>query len=150
MVTRAQMAVFVKRALDYKQNEKSTGQVQEVLNLVNKERAKAGVSPLSLASDVTNVAQVKAEDMMDNNYFSHTSPKYGDPFEMLNHFGIHWTAAGENIAAGQTTPESVMASWMASTGHRENILNPDFKEIGIGFTKGGTYRYYWVQTFIKR
>ncbi|RDI45772.1 S-layer homology domain-containing protein [Falsibacillus pallidus] len=149
-VSRSQMAVFVKRAMDYKKNGQSVSEVESVLTLVNAERAKTGAPPLKLASDISRVSAAKAADMRDKNYFSHTSPTYGDPFKMLTNFGIHWTAAGENIAAGQPDAKSVMTAWMNSEGHRANILNPNYTEIGIGLAKGGSYGTYWVQTFVKR
>ncbi len=122
---------------------------QEVLALVNKERAKVGAAPLKLATDVSNVARVKCEDMRNSNYFSHNSPKYGSPFDMLKSFNISYSTAGENIAKGQKTAASVMNAWMNSSGHKANILNSRFTEIGIGcVTDGGTP--YWTQIFVTR
>lgn len=119
----------------------------QVAQLVNQERAKAGLQPLVVKMDLTKVAQIKAEDMATNKYFSHTSPTYGSPFDMMKKFGINYTRAGENIAMGYTTPESVMEGWMNSPGHKANILNPNFKEIGIGYAANGNY---WVQMFATR
>lgn len=119
----------------------------KVAQLVNQERAKEGLQPLVVKMDLTNVAQVKAEDMATNKYFSHTSPTHGSPFDMMKKFGINYSYAGENIAMGYTTPESVMEGWMNSPGHKKNILNPNFKEIGIGYTANGNY---WVQMFATR
>ncbi|MEG6616990.1 CAP domain-containing protein [Peptococcaceae bacterium 1198_IL3148] len=119
----------------------------KVVELVNQERSKAGLQPGVVKADLTNVAQLKAEDMANNNYFSHTSPTYGSPFDMMKQFGINYSYAGENIAVGYSTPESVMEGWMNSEGHKKNILNPNFTEIGVGFTTNG---YYWVQEFAKR
>ena len=121
----------------------STFQAQ-VAKLVNAERAKNGLAPLTHRADLSNVAQKKAEDMINSNYFSHTSPNYGSPFDMMKTFGIVYSSAGENIAKGQTTPEQVMNSWMNSSGHRANILSQDFNTIGVGFHHGA-----WVQMFIK-
>ncbi len=84
--------------------------------------------------------------MADNNYFDHTSPTYGDLSDMMNEFGITYSVAGENIAQGYRTAESVMEGWMDSQGHRENILNPDYTEIGVGYEKN---EHNWVQMFIK-
>jgi uncharacterized YkwD family protein len=120
---------------------------QKVVELVNQERAKVGLKPVVAKTDLTKVAQVKAEDMATNKYFSHTSPTYGSPFDMMKQFGINYSYAGENIAMGYRTPESVMQGWMNSEGHKKNILNPNFTEIGVGFTSNG---YYWVQEFAKR
>lgn len=121
---------------------------QQVLDLVNVERSKAGLSLLELDVELSEVAKVKSEDMRDNNYFSHTSPDYGSPFEMMKAFGISYTYAGENIAAGQTSAAAVMKSWMNSSGHKANILNKNYTHIGIGYAKGGTYSRYWTQQFI--
>ncbi len=127
----------------------STVQADEVLELVNIERSKVGLKALTLSNDLTNVATVKAQDMADNGYFDHTSPNYGSPFEMMKHFGIQYRSAGENIAAGQKTAQEVMNSWMNSSGHRANILNSDYEQIGIGYVTGGKYGTYWVQMFKK-
>ncbi|MEF9952393.1 MAG: CAP domain-containing protein [Clostridium sp.] len=119
---------------------------EQVFKLVNEERAKAGLSPMVLDKKISDVARVKSKDMADNNYFSHTSPTYGSPFDMMKKFGISYGYAGENIAKGQTTAESVMNSWMNSSGHRANILSKNFNKIGIGYVKqGGTT--YWTQMF---
>lgn len=119
---------------------------QQVLNLVNAEREKNGLSSLSLNSQLSNVAQIKSEDMNNNHYFSHNSPTYGSPFDMMKQFGISFKTAGENIAMGQTSPEQVVNGWLNSEGHRKNILNPDFKEMGLGYYKGNST--YWTQMFI--
>ena len=120
----------------------------QVLNLVNVERQKAGLKPLSMSDRLVTLAEMKAQDMAQNNYFSHTSPTYGTPFEMLQRYGVSYRSAGENIAAGQTTAESVMQDWMNSSGHRANILNKSFTEIGIGYYQGGNYGVYWTELFI--
>lgn len=122
----------------------------EVVTLVNKERAKYGLKPLTANWEVARVARYKSEDMRDKNYFSHTSPTYGSPFDMLKSFGIQYSYAGENIAAGQTTAQSVVTAWMNSEGHRKNILSSNFKEIGVGYAKGGSYGHYWTQMFISK
>ncbi|WP_261381573.1 CAP domain-containing protein [Paenibacillus cremeus] len=115
---------------------------QQVLNLVNQERSKAGLSALSMSSALNNVAMTKAQDMYNNNYFDHQSPTYGSPFDMMKSFGVTYSAAGENIAKGQTSPQEVMNSWMNSPGHRANILNSSFTQIGIAY-----YNSEWVQEF---
>ncbi|KEZ47768.1 hypothetical protein AZ46_0220130 [Metabacillus indicus LMG 22858] len=122
----------------------------EVVTLVNKERAKYGLKPLAANWEVARVARYKSEDMRDKNYFSHTSPTYGSPFDMMKSFGIQYSYAGENIAAGQTTAQSVVTAWMNSEGHRKNILSSNFKEIGVGYAKGGSYGHYWTQMFISK
>ena len=88
--------------------------------------------------------------MIDKNYFSHTSPTYGSPFDMMKSFGISYTAAGENIAKGQNSPQSVMNAWMNSSGHRANILNKSYNQIGVGVAKDSRGNLYWTQMFIKK
>lgn len=120
---------------------------EQVIELTNRERTQRGLPALTPNWQLSRVARYKAEDLHNNNYFSHYSPVYGSPFDMMNSFNIHFTTAGENIAMGQRTPESVVSSWMNSAGHRANILNRGFSEIGVGyFNSGGTP--YWVQMFI--
>lgn len=122
---------------------------EQVIALVNQERTKRGLPALKANWQLSRVARFKSEDMRDRNYFSHTSPTYGSPFNMMRAFGITYTAAGENIAAGQTSAASVMQSWMNSPGHRQNILSPQFTQIGVGYASGGSYRHYWTQMFIR-
>ena len=121
----------------------------EVVRLVNVERAKAGVPAITQNSEVGRVARVKSEDFVKNNYFSHTSPTYGSPFDMLKSFGITFTAAGENIASGQKTAADVMNSWMNSSGHKANILNSTYNKIGVGVAKDSNGSIYWTQMFIR-
>lgn len=116
----------------------------QVVALVNQERAKQGLKSLQHRADVKNVAHKKAQDLINSNYFDHNSPNYGSPFDMLRTFGINYRSAGENIAKGQTTPEQVMKDWMNSPGHRQNILKPEYDTIGVGFYHGA-----WVQMFIQ-
>ena len=127
----------------------TTNEATAILNLVNKERSKNGLNPLTLSQELTNVATIKAKDMRDKNYFSHNSPTYGSPFDMLQHFGIHYSYAGENIASGQQSPEQVMTDWMNSSGHRANILNKNYTQLGVGYVEGGNYGNEWVQLFLK-
>ncbi|WP_103104045.1 CAP domain-containing protein [Brevibacillus reuszeri] len=116
---------------------------KQVTDLVNQERAKAGLKPVELDASLNKVAKAKAADMSNNNYFDHTSPTYGSPFDMMKQFGVSYMTAGENIAMGQRNAEEVMNQWMNSEGHRQNIINPSFTKIGVGFVNG-----YWVQEFI--
>ena len=118
---------------------------KRVVELVNVERAKYGLSALKLNTELSAVARLKSQDMKDKNYFSHTSPTYGSPFDMMKKFGISFRTAGENIARGQRTPEEVVNGWMNSEGHRANILNSSFTEIGVGYVADGNY---WTQMFI--
>lgn len=118
----------------------------EVLRLVNIERNKVGLKALTTSSEFSNVARKKSEDMAVKAYFSHTSPTYGSPFDMMKTFGITYRTAGENIALGQTSADSVMKAWMDSPGHKANILSPSFGKIGIGmYEQNG--RKYWTQMF---
>ncbi|KAF0995444.1 CAP domain-containing protein [Geobacillus sp. TFV-3] len=120
---------------------------QQVVELTNKERAKYGLPPLQVDLALSKVAREKSRDMAVNHYFSHNSPTYGSPFEMMKKFGISYTAAGENIAKGQRTPQEVVNAWMNSEGHRANILNKNFTHIGVGFEENG---YIWTQQFIRK
>ncbi|AEG58450.1 CAP domain-containing protein [Desulforamulus ruminis] len=124
---------------------------QQVVDLVNAERAKQGLKPVVAKQDLTAVAQLKAQDMYNKKYFSHTSPTYGSPFDMMRQQGISYTAAGENIAMGQKTAQQVMTDWMNSSGHRANILNANYNEIGVGvYQSYNGYGYIWVQEFARR
>ncbi|WP_235858027.1 CAP domain-containing protein [Sutcliffiella cohnii] len=120
---------------------------QRVIELTNAERRKNGLSDLKADASISNVARQKSVDMQQNNYFSHTSPTYGSPFDMMRDFGISYNTAGENIAMGQRTPEEVVNAWMNSEGHRKNILSPNFTHIGVGYTENG---HYWTQMFVGR
>jgi len=122
---------------------------KQVVDLVNAERAKNGLSALTLDSSVSNVARTKSKDMATNNYFSHTSPTYGGAGDMLKQFGIKYTAYGENIASGQKTPQEVVTAWMNSSGHRANILASDFTKIGVGYATDSSGKAYWTQMFTR-
>ncbi|EDU36798.1 CAP domain-containing protein [Clostridium sporogenes] len=121
---------------------------KEVVTLVNAERAKAGLPALKANAELSNVARLKSQDMIDKNYFSHTSPTYGSPFDMMKKFGIKYSAAGENIASGYPTAKAVVDGWMNSPGHRANILSKSFTEIGVGLAKSSNGTSYWTQMFI--
>ncbi|KGR91389.1 transporter [Ureibacillus massiliensis 4400831 = CIP 108448 = CCUG 49529] len=120
---------------------------QEVIRLVNVERANAGLSALKYDWELSRVAEHKSQDMANKNYFSHTSPTYGSPFDMMKAYGINYSAAGENIAKGQRSPQEVVNAWMNSSGHRANILNSSYTHIGVGFVEDGNI---WTQMFIKK
>lgn len=120
---------------------------QEVVNLVNNEREKHKLQPLVIDSKVSKLARQKSEDMRDNNYYDHTSPTYGKPCDHMRKEKVKFGYCGENIAAGQKTPQDVMGAWMNSEGHRENILNPNYTHIGVGYAEGGHYETYWTQQF---
>ena len=122
-----------------------TSYESEVVRLVNIEREKNGLKPLTMNWELSRVARYKSQDMLDKGYFSHTSPTYGSPFNMLKNFGISYRTAGENIAKGYATPKAVVTGWMNSSGHRANILNSSFTQIGVGYVAKGNY---WTQMFI--
>lgn len=120
---------------------------QEVIRLVNEIRAKNGLKALAYDWELARVARYKSQDMKDNRYFSHTSPVYGSPFQMIRDFGLSFRSAGENIAKGYATPQAVVDGWMNSSGHRANILNASFTHIGVGYVSGG---HYWTQMFLAK
>jgi uncharacterized YkwD family protein len=120
----------------------------QVLTLVNQQRAANGLKALSMDSALTKTATLKSQDMAKLGYFDHTSPTYGSPFDMMKQFGITYRAAGENIAMGQTSPQQVMQDWMNSPGHRANILNSSFTKLGVGIAQNSSGQYYWTQQFI--
>ena len=119
----------------------------EVFNLINEQRTKNGLSALKIDSEVQNVARIKAKDMVNNNYFSHTSPTYGSPFDMLNSFKVSYKTAGENIA-GNSSNSAAVTAWMNSSGHKANILNSSFNYTGVGVVNGSKYGKIYVQMFI--
>lgn len=119
----------------------------EVVRLVNKVRAENGLKALIHDESLSRVARIKSQDMKDNGYFSHQSPTYGSPFDMMKTFGISYRSAAENIAKGQRTPEAVVNAWMNSSGHRKNILSASYTHIGVGYVSSGNY---WTQLFAGR
>lgn len=118
-----------------------------MIELVNKERVKAGLKPLSVDLRLVELARKKSQDMIANGYFDHNSPTYGSPFDMMKKAGIEYRTAGENLA-GAATVERAHEALMASEGHRRNILNPAFTHIGVGVVKGGPYGMMFTQMFI--
>lgn len=122
---------------------------QQVIDLVNQQRAQNGLPSLKSNWEVCRVARYKSQDMIDKHYFAHQSPTYGSPFNMMENFGIRFSAGGENIAYGQRTPQEVMNSWMNSPGHRSNILSPTYNQMGCGVAKASNGTFYWTQMFIK-
>ena len=124
-----------------------TADEQEVFDLINAKRVANGLPALKINDEVQNVARIKAQDMVDSNYFSHTSPIYGSPFNMLKNFGITYKTAGENIA-GNSSNSGAVNAWMNSEGHKANILNSSFNYTGIGVVKSPKYGKIYVQMFI--
>ena len=113
--------------------------------LVTAQRAQNGLKPRAEHWELSRVARYKSADMAGKRYFSHESPTYGSPYQMMRSFGISFRSAGENIAYGQRTPAAVVAAWMNSSGHRANILNSSYTQIGVGYHEAGNY---WTQMFI--
>ncbi|MBM6617020.1 CAP domain-containing protein [Bacillus suaedaesalsae] len=128
-------------------NNQQGGYIQQVVDLTNRERSNNGLPPIAADVELQKAAQMKSDDMATNNYFSHTSPTYGSPFDMLRNLGIEYKVAAENIAQGQRSPQEVVTAWMNSEGHRKNILNKDITHIGVGHAASGNY---WTQLFIKK
>ena len=120
---------------------------KEVFDLINKQRTNNGLAALKNDSEVQRVTRIKAQDMVDNNYFAHTSPTYGSPFDMLKSFKISYKTAGENIA-GNSSNSSAVTAWMNSSGHKANILNSNFNYTGIGVVSSPKYGKMYVQLFI--
>jgi uncharacterized YkwD family protein len=113
--------------------------IDEIVRLVNEVRARYGLGGLSVNASLAAVAQSKAQDMASNHYFAHNSPTYGSPFDMMKSHGITYRTAGENLAMGYATPQATVEGWLNSEGHRANILNGDFTQIGMGYVENGKY-----------
>lgn len=126
-----------------------TSDEQLILNLMNQERAKVGVPALKMDAKLLDLARLKAKDMVAKNYFSHTSPTYGSPFAMMQNNGVTYKTAGENIA-GNPSLEAAVKSWMASEGHRKNILSNTYNYCGVGIAKSDIYGYVISVMFIGR
>lgn len=122
-------------------------QGSKILQLANAERAKVGAKPLKASTDLNKLATMKSQDIVDKNYFSHQSPTYGSPFDMMKTYGISYMYAGENLAINRDA-DAAHNAWMKSEGHRRNILNPDFTELGIGLYPKGNGSYVYTQMFI--
>ncbi|HAA89759.1 MAG: Uncharacterized protein XD63_1397 [Thermoanaerobacterales bacterium 50_218] len=119
---------------------------KQMLDLVNRERLRAGLQPLVVDPKLVQLARLKSKDMVEKGYFGHYSPTYGSPFAMMDSFGVSYRYAGENLA-GAPTVEIAHRSLMNSPGHRANILNPNFQRIGIGIITGGPYGKMFTQMF---
>lgn len=165
-VTRAQLSVLVTRGMEFQQqvrnyeiaydylskhyiSTKNTAidWTNEVVALVNAERAKAGVEPLEQDIALNQLAIIKAQDMIQRGYFDHISPYYGHPWDMATLFDYEFTRFGENIARNFNHPKDVIAAWMASENHRENMLREHYTHIGVGIKVDSLGNYYWVQLF---
>ncbi|MGW6400332.1 CAP domain-containing protein [Streptomyces sp. NPDC055134] len=122
----------------------ASGATARVLTLVNNERSKAGCSPLTMNAKLTKAAQDHSKDMASHGNMSHTGSDGSSPGDRITRAGYSWSSYGENVAYGYSTPEKVMAGWMSSPGHKRNILDCSFKEIGIGVAQPNSY---WTQDF---
>lgn len=129
------------------QNSEFEEWAMQVLELTNKERAKKAISPLIWNDSLAELGQEHCDDMINRGFFSHNNPDNETPFDRMKKAGISYRVAGENIAAGQYSPEAVITSWMNSAGHMKNIMNPNFKYLGVAVRKGGKYGIYWAQEF---
>lgn len=174
-VSRAHMAAFIQRAIEFDAKRKS-GEIYydqaqqkyvervysipepppsqmddslaaQTINLVNNERQQQNLAALKQDNALSAIAQTKAEDMAKNNYFAHNSPTFGSVGDMLDHFQYDWSAYGENIAKGYTSAETVVEGWMESPGHRANILQSRFTNIGTGYATDKNGTTYWVHMF---
>jgi uncharacterized YkwD family protein len=119
---------------------------QQMVNLINQERAKAGVAPLKVDLRMVQSARVKSKDMIDNNYFSHTSPTLGGFATLIRKYAPDYRYLGENLA-GNRSVQAAHTALMNSEGHRRNILNPNYTSIGIGIVNGGPYGKMFTQHF---
>lgn len=119
----------------------------ETFNLINQQRINNGLSALKVDAELQRVARIKAQDMVNNNYFDHNSPTYGTPFNMMKNFGISYKTAGENIA-GNSSNSAAVTAWMNSPGHKSNILNSSYNYTGLAVVSSPRYGKIYVQMFI--
>lgn len=141
-LTQTQLAALLKANTSAPSAASTSTFALDVFKIVNQQRKKAGLKPILFNKKLSSIAMIKAKDLKVNKYFSHTSPKLGTPFQLLKSKGVKYRYAGENIAMGQRTPSQVMKDWMNSKGHKANILNKNYKYIGIAYYQGE-----WVQLF---
>ena len=139
----------IKNSYRISQNSGFVNFETQLLKLTNRERQKQGLAPLKLSAQLSRAAQLHGTDMAKNNYFSHTGRNGSNLGDRAKASGYKYSRVGENIAAGRSTAEGTMKQWMNSAGHRANILNPKFTEIGFGYanTSNSRYQHYWVQVF---
>jgi uncharacterized protein YkwD len=144
----------LRRATSGEDASRATSRVQSVrklirgvLRITNRRRENAGLKPLKMNRKLKKAAQAHTEDMVANNFFSHTGSDGSSLGDRLRRANYSYSYAAENIAAGSATAKGVMKQWMNSPGHRANILNPNIKHIGIGYQPGGAYGHYWTQKF---
>lgn len=131
---------------DAPENNETLSYAEQVVNLVNIERAKEGLAPLTIDENVQAAAQVRAVECEQS--FSHTRPNGSSFASALKEQGVSYKRSGENIAWGQRSPEEVVKAWMNSAGHRANIMNRSFTKIGVGYYQSASQINYWSQLFI--
>lgn len=130
-----------------------TAEAQSVLDATNAERVAAGCPALTLNAKLSQAAQLHAQDMLLNDFFSHTGSDGATIGTRVTRQGYHWRRVGENIAAGYPTASSTVEGWMSSPGHRQNLLNCSYTEMGVGYLYdpgdpgSQQWGYYWVQVF---
>ncbi|MFJ7371312.1 S-layer homology domain-containing protein [Lysinibacillus sp. NPDC098008] len=165
-VTRAQFAVFVERSINFQQKvtrlevaydylakdyiptiNLSTAWSKEVVELINMERQEHNLAPVVFDPELTQIAVIKAQDMVKRHYFEHTSPYYGAPWDLATLFDYTYTSFGENIARNFKSPELTVKAWMASPSHRDNILKEHYTNTGVAIAQDNKGNYYWVQMF---
>lgn len=166
VVTRAQLAALVERSLDFSQKVTmlevaydylskdyiptvnfSTAWSQDVIRLINVERQKQKLKPLTSDAQLTQIAIIKAQDMVNRSYFEHVSPYYGAPWDLATLFDYSYTSFGENIARNIPSPEAAVKAWMASPTHRDNIMKANYTNTGVAIAQERKGVYYWVQMF---
>lgn len=168
-VTRAQMATFLDRSLTFQKELASNEMIYDfllkdyistvdhhpnwsskVIQLVNQEREKQGLSPLQADSKLAQLAVIKGNDMLNRKYFEHYSPFYGYAWDMAGIFDYSFTNIGENLARNATSPEAVVQAWLKSTAHKNTMMNTNYTNTGVAcvMSKGG--EIYWVQLFSKK
>lgn len=165
-VTRAQLATLITRALDFNEQvekhevaydylgktyiatmKEHEPWVKQTIQLVNEERVKQGLSPLIQDPALDQLAVIKAQDMLEHEYFDHKSPYYGHPWDMATLYDYKFSSFGENIARYLSTPEEAVKAWMASEAHRENMLKSNYTHSGVAIKKDDNGRTYWIQLF---
>lgn len=168
-ITRTQLATMMKRMDDFQVRLQQRQMVydslaqqyietvndssvwaDEVVNLVNKQRQQQQLEPLVIDAHLTQIAIIKAQDMIQRHYFAHESPFYGQPWDLATAFHYNFTSYGENIAKNFDSPQAVVDAWMQSPKHRENILKSSYSYIGVGIKKNSDGNYYWVQHFASK
>jgi uncharacterized protein YkwD len=122
---------------------------EELVDLINAERARLGIAPLQINWVIMQVAEAHSQDMINRSFFDHVNPDGLSPGDRLTNAGYQWLYAGENIGGGYPTPLAMFNGWMSSPGHRAVMLSANYTEIGIGYVTGGYYGHYWTADFAR-